>query len=113
MSLTQNRKKQMISATQIRKALRLCVRDPKEKNTEYHVLARDLSSIAHIHRAGQLITFYVEGVKGPECLLDAVWHLACGIAKHEGIQTAQQETTRSSATKLHNENVKDPRMDRD
>lgn len=73
----------MISATQIRKALKLFVYDPKEKGTEWHILARDLTPVAHIARAKQLITYYLEGVQDESALLHAGWHLACAVAKKE------------------------------
>ena len=71
----------MISATQIRKALKLFVFDPKEKGTEWHIQARDMSAVAHIRRSHQLLSYYLEGVHGELILLTAGWHLACGVAK--------------------------------
>lgn len=78
----------MISATQIRKVFKQAVFDPKIQGTEFNIAARDMEAVAHIQRAKTLITYYIEGVKGPECLLHAIWHLACGVAKNERVQTA-------------------------
>lgn len=82
----------MISATQIRKALKLFVYDPKDKGTEWHIQARDMSTVAHIARARQLITYYLEGVHDETALLHAGWHLACGIAKRETFFTNVEPT---------------------
>ena len=79
----------MISATQIRKALKLFVYDPKDKGTEWNIQARDMSSTMHIARAKQLITFYLEGVYGDDItvILHAGWHLACAVAKYETVRS--------------------------
>lgn len=72
----------MISATQIRKAFKSAVFDPKNRDTEFHIAARDMHAMAHIQRAKILITYFIEGVKGPEALPHALWHLAVAIAKN-------------------------------
>ena len=63
--------------------------------TQYHIQARDFSSIAHIKRSRELITYYLEGVSGPEAILEAGWHLACGVVKHEEIRPQGREATGS------------------
>ena len=83
----------MISVTQIRKALKNFVFDPKEKSTEWHIQARDMTAVAHIARSKQLITYYLEGVHGVQALLQAGWHLACGVAKLETVSSDERTTT--------------------
>lgn len=73
----------MISLTQIRKAFKLAVYDPKQVGSEWNIQARDMTPISHIARAKQLLTYYLEGVQQEEALLGALWHLACSVAKLE------------------------------
>ena len=95
----------MIKITHIRSALRLFAFDPKENCTEWHIQARDMTHEGHIYRAKQLISFYIEGARDSTALVEAGWHLACGVAKGEGIYSEGQQTTRRKVTKRYNEDA--------
>lgn len=88
----------MISATSIRKAFKLAVWDPKIPGTSFYVEARDMTSHQHFLRAKMLITYYFDGVKGINAILESMWHLAAGVAKLEEIYSAKAETRGSDST---------------
>lgn len=105
----------MINVTQIRKVFKLCCFDPKKTKhgaTEWHICARDMEHFAHILRAKQLLSMYIEGAKGVSVVFDAIWHLACGMAKYdEGVYIQKQQAARVSATTEDNPDVETSGLD--
>lgn len=107
-----------ITTTLIRKIYKLSTFDPKEIGTEWHIAARDMTHIAHLNRAKQLITFYLEGAKGVEIIHTAIWHLGCSMvryyqeAEHEAFCPKKYKATRGVSRAQNNENAKGTRVER-
>jgi hypothetical protein len=102
----------MLKITHIRKALKSFAVDPKDKSTEWHIQARDMHAMAHIQRARMLITYFIEGVRGPESLIEAGWHLACGVYKHEAVFAEEQQTARGNTARQDNKDAEDSGVER-
>lgn len=72
----------MINCTQIRKIFKLSCYDPKPIGTEWHIDSRDMTHMAHVLRAKQLLNYYTEGVHDAEIIHKIIWHLAVAMVKY-------------------------------
>jgi len=71
-----------------------------------------MEHFAHILRAKQLLSMYIEGAKDVNVVFVAIWHLACGMVKYdEGVYIQKQQAARVSSPAKDHQDAETPRLD--